>query len=240
MLTVRVTNASRKSKTSQPEMKIADLVSTKLLAAIGKVQLFRQHRVKNGAVVYESCPPRKTYIIKTGYVRLVFPEASGRYRTKMLLGKGALWGELPFGLATIQNEESAIASGTVDILELDRTTVESAARHDDGLRQTMLEAYASQLQLLDRRLQWQFISPLHRRIAAILVDLMCFEGQPCDHGPGYLVDIRMTHEEFSELVGAARSNVSTHLNELRNQGVISYTRAYLCVRNMETLRRRAE
>jgi CRP/FNR family cyclic AMP-dependent transcriptional regulator len=221
-------------------MKIADAVSIKLLAAIGKVRPFRRHRVKSGAVVYEACPTRKTYIVETGYVRLVFPEVTGRYRTKMLLGKGALLGELPFGLTTIQTEESAIANGTASILELDRTAVETAAHHDNGLRQAMLEAYASQLQLLDRRLQWQFISPLHRRIATILYDLMCFEGQPCGHGAGYLVDVRMTHEELSELVGAARSNVSTHLNDLRAQGIISYTRAYLCVRNMDMLRRRAE
>lgn len=68
---------------------------------------------------------------------------------------------------------------------------------------------------------------------------MCFEGQPCNHGVGYVVDVRMTHEELSELVGASRPNVSAIMKTLRDQGVLSYRRAHVCVRDLDALGRLA-
>ncbi len=117
--------------------------------------------------VYESFRPGTTYAIEAGYVRIVSAEASGRYFTRFLLGTGALLGDLPYGIATFQNAESAVANGTAIVLELDRSGVERASKADGSLRQVLLETYAHQLHFLDRRLQWQLTSPLLRRVALV-------------------------------------------------------------------------
>lgn len=189
--------------------------------------------------MYESFMPGKTYAVEAGYVGIVSTEANGRYFTRFLLGAGALLGDLPFGGMTFQNTESAVATGTATVLELDRSRVERASKTDESLRQVLLETYGHQLHFLDRRLQWQLASPLLRRVAMVLTDLMCFGGQPCNHGVGYVVDIRMTHEELSELVGASRPHVSAIMKTLHDQGVVSYRRAYVCVRDLDALGRLA-
>jgi CRP-like cAMP-binding protein len=193
--------------------------------------------MKDRTLVYESFMPGKTYVVEAGYVRVVSTEANGRYFTRSLLGAGALLGDLPYGITTFQNAESAVANGTVIVLELDRSRVERASKDDESLREGLLETYGHQLHFLDRRLQWQLTSPLLRRVAMVLTDLMCFEGQPCNHGVGYVVDVRMTQEELSELVGASRPNVSAIMKTLRDQGVLSYRRAHVCVRDLDTLGR---
>lgn len=187
--------------------------------------------------MYESLLPGKTYVIEAGYVRIISAEASGRYVTRSLLGVGSFCGDLPFTLATFQSAESGIASGAAIVLEFDRSSIEKVSRLDEALRQGLLETYGFQLHFLDRRLQWQLTFPLERRIAMVLVDLMCFGGQPCNHGVGSMVDVRMTHEELSELVGASRPNVSAIMKALRDQDVLSYTRAYVCVRDVDALSR---
>lgn len=218
-------------------MKIPDALSTRFLAALQRVHPFRRRTLKDKMLVYESFVPGKAYVIEAGYVRIVSAEANGRYITRSLLGAGAIWGDLPFGLAIFLNSESAIANGAAIVLEFDRANIERASKSDESLRQGLLETYGLQLHFLDRRLQWQLISPLQRRVAMALVDLMCFEGRPCNHGVGYVVDVRMTHEELSELVGAARPNVSAIMKTLRDQGLLSYTRAYVCVRDLGALSR---
>lgn len=218
-------------------MRIPDSLSTSFLAALHSVHPIRRRTLKDKMLVYEAFTPGKTYAIESGYVRLVSTEASGRYFTRSLLGAGAIWGDLPFGLTTFQNAEAAVANGMAIVLELDRVSIERASKADVNLRQGLLETYGHQLHFLDRRLQWQLVSPLQRRVAMALVDLMCFEGRPCNHGRGYVVDVRMTHEEFSELVGASRPNVSAIMKTLRDQDVLSYTRAYVCVRDLDALSR---
>lgn len=57
--------------------------------------------------------------------------------------------------------------------------------------------------------------------------------QRCEHGFGE--HIRLTQQELADLVGATRPVVSTILNRLRDQGVLGYSRDYLCVRNIASI-----
>ncbi len=185
--------------------------------------------------MYTSFPQGKTYVVQRGYVRLLAVGEGGKQFTRMLLGQGAIFGDLPFTPAMSMKEDSAITSGPTSIIEFHRRELEAAVHHDDVFCETLLAVYSKQLGILDRRVQWQFAVPLRRRVAMILLDLMEFGRSPCPHGEGLLMDIRMTHEELAELVGAARQVVTAILNELREDGVLSYTRAYLCVRSLTAL-----
>lgn len=217
-------------------MNITDTLSARFLAATARLGSFRRQRWKDRGIVYESSGSGKVYVIETGYVRLISPQPDGRHAVRAIMGRGALFGDIPFRPTIYKSEELAITSGTSSLLELDRAALEAAACHDQELRQLLLEIYGAQWEFLDRRLQWQLVLPLQRRIAMTLVDLMCFGGQFCPHGKGYLMHIRMTHEELSELVVAARPTVSAILKTFHNQGLISYTRAHLCVRDLHALR----
>ncbi len=72
-------------------------------------------------------------------------------------------------------------------------------------------------------------------MASALRDLICFEGQRCRHG--YTVDVRLTHQDLSELVGAARPVVSAELVRLRDEGLVSYTRSHFRVEDLAGLSR---
>ena len=99
----------------------------------------------------------------------------------------------------------------------------------------LLESVTTHAQLLDRRLLWQFTTPIRARVATTLRDLICFEGQRCRHG--YTIDVRLTHQDLAELVGAARPVISAELVRLRDEGLIAYTRCYFCVDDLDGLDR---
>ncbi len=212
-------------------MNESDDARSRFLASVGKLQPLSLRSFAHRKVVYASFLPGKTYVVRRGYVRLLAIGEGGRQFTRMLLGKGAIFGDLPFTPAMSMKEDSAMTSGATSILEFQRRELEAAARRDDVFCETLLEVYSKQLGILDRRVQWQFTVPLRRRVAMILLDLMEFGRSPCPHHGGFLMDIRMTHEELAELVGAARQVVTAILNDLRADGILSYTRTYLCVRS---------
>ena len=216
-------------------MNHSDDVRSRFLVSLNRLHPVSSRVLNHRRFVYASFPTGKTYVIQKGYVRLVAIGEGGEQFTRMLLGKGAIFGDLPYAQPMVTKEESAITSGPTSVLELQRRTLEAAIHHDEVLCETLLEVYSRQLSFLDRRLQWQFAVPLRRRLAMILLDLMEYGQSPCPHKEGFLVDIRMTHEELAELVGAARQVVTAILNDLRAEGLLSYTRSYLCVRSLTAL-----
>ena len=216
-------------------MKIPASLATDFVMVAAHLKTARRNVFNDKALIYGSFEPEKVYVVEQGYVRLGATQTDGRLTTRALLGKASIFGDLPFCPATSEQNGVAVASGETYVLELKRHALEAAVQQDEALRQLLLEIYGLQFRFLDRRLQWQFVMPLERRIATVLLDLMCFGGKPCPHHPGYVLDIRLTHQELSELVLAARSNVTPILNTFRAQNVISYSRAYICVRTLDAL-----
>lgn len=214
-------------------MQILTELSTPFVTACGKVRSAVTRDMKSKALIYLHRTRGTTFIVKRGYVRLVYVQPDGRALTRMLLGKGAMFGDVPFSPGFFLPNEQAIASGMTCVIKVSRPELENQAVASPAFESLMLQTFSSQLQALDRRMQWQLISPLRTRIATVLYDLVCFSGRRCGHG--HLVDVRLTHEEFSELVVAARPVVSEALAKLKEEGIIDYTRSHLCLLSLDRL-----
>jgi len=206
------------------------------LSALKAACAFRRHLLKHGGAIHITSTAKKFYAVEKGFVRLTSIQSTGRQVTRVLLGRGALFGELPFVPNLEMLEEVALANGPTAVLEFDCLSAERAMQSSLELQRLLIEALGAQLQILSRRLQWQQTDPLEKRVAMVLYDLMCFGGTPCGHGPGYAMDIRLTHEELAEIVGAARPSVSAVLGKLHQKELISSTRSYLCIRSLERLK----
>jgi CRP/FNR family cyclic AMP-dependent transcriptional regulator len=214
-------------------MQIFSELSTPFVTACGKVDSAAARDIKSKSPIYLRRPLGTTWVVKRGYVRLAFVEPDGSALTRMLLGKGAMFGDLPFTPGFFLSNERAIASGMSCVIQVSRQELEKQAVASSTFESLMLQTFSAQLQALDRRMQWQLISPLRTRIATALHDLICFSGGRCGHG--HLVDVRLTHEEFAELVVATRPAVSEVLVQLKQEGIIDYTRSYICLLSLDRL-----
>ncbi len=214
-------------------MQILPELSTPFVAECAKLSSAKVRDFKSRQVVYLERPAGKTYVVKRGYVRLAYADQSGRLLTRMLLGKGAVFGDLPFRPRLPVVSERAMTSGMACVTEVSRGELETHSLENSQFQSLLVQTLASQLTALDRRLQWQLVSPVRKRIASALYDLLCFAGGRCGHG--HLIDIRLTHEEFAELVVAARPVVSEALAELKSEEVIDYTRGHICLISLDRL-----
>lgn len=215
-------------------MQIHSELSTAFVTACGKLQSTITRNVKPKTQIYLNRTAGTTWIIKRGYVRLVYVDPSGRSLTRMLLGRGALFGDFPFSPGFFLQNEQAFASGLSCVIQVARQELEKEAATSPSFESLMLQTLSAQLQAYDRRMQWLLISPLRTRIATALYDLVCFSGGRCGHG--HRVDVRLTHEEFSELVVATRPAVSEVLADLKQEGIIDYKRSHLCLLNLDRLK----
>jgi CRP/FNR family transcriptional regulator, cyclic AMP receptor protein len=212
----------------------------KFLKACAKVKPTRRRSLAAGETVYPSFPEARCWVVADGYVKVLDPRIDGSRFVRLILGRGGLFGDRPFGERAFrgfvsQQEEQAVAHGPAEVIELDRKAMEAATGADAEFAALLLEAMATRAQFLERRLLGQFTTPLRARVAATLRDLICFEGQRCKHG--HTIDVRLSHQDLSELVGAARPVISAELVRLRDEGLISYTRCYFCVDDLDGLDR---
>lgn len=214
-------------------MQILPELSTPFVTECTKLPSAKVSDLKNREAVYLEKPVGKSYVLKRGYVRLAYADSSGRLLTRMLLGKGAVFGDVPFRPKQFVANERAIASGMSCVVQINRGELEAHALKDSQFQSLLLQTFASQLTAIDCRLQWQLLTPMRKRIATALYDLICFTGGRCGHG--HLIDIRLTHEEFAELVVAARPVVSEVLAELKAEEVIDYTRGHICLLSLDRL-----
>ncbi len=214
-------------------MQILSRLSEQFLSTCGQVAESRRLQFKVADVIYTERPRDTTFVVLRGYVRSLYVQPDGRTWTRMIFGKGALLGDLPFRPDYFVSDEQLVANGAVSLMQTTRQALELAATSNPEFELLLLKTLSAQLQFLDRRMHWQLITPLRSRIARVLEDLMCFSAEHCGHG--HLVDVRITHEEFSQLVVAARPAVSEILKEFKAAGVIDYTRSHLCLLQMEKL-----
>jgi len=214
-------------------MQILAELSAPFVQACGAIDWGKACEWKSKQAIYLHREEGKTYIIQRGYVRLGYVDGSGKLLTRMLLGKGAIFGDMPFRPAFFLVSENAVANGAVRTLEVNRHALEKHCEANSTFQTLLLRTLAAQHSALDRRMQWQLITPIRNRAAIALHDLNCFAGGPCRHG--HLIDIRLTHEEFSELIGAARPVVSGILSEFKAMKLVDYTRGHICILNLDGL-----
>jgi len=205
-----------------------------------KVKSARRRRLAGGESVYLTEPKGRCWVVASGYVRLLDSVADGVQFIRLILGRGGLFGDLPFGTSAFPGfasprQEQVFAHAPAEVIELDRRELEAASRAQGDLATLLLESATTRAQFLERRLLWQFKTPVRARVAITIRDLICFEGQRCRHGRN--VDVRLTHQDLSELVGAARPVVSAELVRLRDERLVSYTRSHFCVEDLSGLSR---
>lgn len=156
--------------------------------------------------------------------------------TVALLFPGDLFGAWQ-GLPVEEAAESARAKGSVAIWRAPAKEFRNLLLRQPALCLRLLEARSRRQEQLERR--WEAL--VSRRAEARLADTLRelsgrFETR-CEHGFG--LHLRVSQQELADLAGASRPVVSTLLNRLRDQGVLGYSRDYVCVRDIKVLERLA-
>ncbi len=179
-------------------------------------------------------------MVASGYVRLLDPIADGVQFIRLILGRGGLFGDLPFGTSAFPGfaspqQEQATAHGPAEVLEMDRLELEAAAR--PGRPRDPAARIGDDPRAVPRTpaaLAVQDANPgasghHHPRpdlLPGPALPPRPYGGCPTDAPGPFGVGRRGTTR------GQPRSCV-----RLRDEGLVSYTRSYFCVEDLSGLSR---
>jgi len=175
------------------------------------------------------------FCILEGQVKLGRVSRDGRELTTALMTAGEFFGPALGAQGLREALETAAARGSVTVWRVAAREFHQLMLNQPALGSRMVEALARRQRQMERRLECFAFKRAEARLAETLRELSGAFEPRCEHGFG--THIRLTQQELADLVGATRPVVSTILNRLRKQGVLGYSREYLCVRSIEAIER---
>jgi len=179
---------------------------------------------ERAATVFHAGEPADLlYVIIGGEVKLYYGDAEGERLLVAICRRGELLGSMDLELVAGDDHEvtqlfSAEAMSRCKIAIITKTRA-AAALHDLG---------ASEILALVQRTNRDWVRFCSRFLAFLMMDVRSrlayaisevAETFGIDDPRGRLIPLRLSHEDFGELVGASRPMVSKHLKEMARAGI---------------------
>jgi len=174
----------------------------------------------------------KIYFISEGTVKIgSFNEASKEI-TKAILGKGELFGELSL-IGEDTRRDFALAMDKVTVCILSSDEMKNMLKDHSALSLFFMKIMGSRVLEMEQRLESLVFKDSRSRIVEYLIDLVKKRGQRV--GYEWVVRKFITHQEIANLTATSRQTVTTVLNELRNNNLLTFNRKRLLVRDLDKL-----
>ncbi len=172
------------------------------------------------------------FFISEGQVKIGTYSESGKEITKALLGPGEVFGEMSL-VGEGRRRDFAVAIKDTEVCHVKADQMKSMLRDHSGLSMFLMKIMGSRVLKMEKRLESLVFKDSRTRIVEFLKELGETKGQRV----GYETVVRnfITHQEIANMTATSRQTVTTVLNELRNENVITFNRKRLLIRDMEKL-----
>ena len=204
---------------------------------LGNDALMAQHThvsYKKGEIIYV---PRemadRIFFINEGRVKISVMNEDNKEVTKAILGKGEVFGELAL-LGESSRHDTALAMEATSVCVVTLEELRGLMRDRSEVNLFFMKMFASRQLEMERRLESLVFKDSRTRIVEFLVELTRNKGQRV--GYEWVVRQFITHQEIANLTATSRQTVTTTLNDLRAQKLITFNRSRLLVRDLEALK----
>lgn len=189
--------------------------------------------VKKGKHIYlQNDDADKIFFITEGRVKIGTLADNGKEITKAILTEGEVFGELSV-VGVGKRRDYALAMEDTMMCVLTVTDMKSLLRDHSPLNLFFMNLIGSRALEMERRLESLVFKDSRTRVIDFLLDLGERKGKPV--GFEILVRRFMTHQEIANLTATSRQTVTTILNELRTDNIITFNRRRLLIRDMDKL-----
>jgi len=190
----------------------------------------------HGSVIYKQGQRLgEIFCVLDGQIKLSRLSREGAEFTTGLLVNGELFGAPMNYPLDFETPETATVKGAVNLLRMHTNEFRNLLLSHSALGLRVVELLDRRKQQMERRLECFAFKRTEARLVETLRELSGGFEARCEHGFGQ--HIRLSQQELADLVGATRPVVSTILNRLRKEGVLGYTREYVCIRGIDAIER---
>lgn len=187
---------------------------------------------KESAVYLPSDASEGAFLLVSGRIRICSITPEGKQAILTFIDPGELFGELAVVQAG-QREERAEAAidSTVVLLPGDALLALMEQSADVSLGITKLIGFRRRR--VERRLRSLLFRSNRDRLAHLLLELAEQYGRTIDDG--ILLEIKLSHQELSSIIGVTRETVTTLLGKMQRDGLLKVSRQRIVIRDLRLL-----
>jgi len=181
---------------------------------------------KGDYIYFEAFHHNKLYFVKEGYIRIGYIDDSGREVIKEIIQKGELFGQITLEKNSMNGEFAQAYKSEVSLCAFSIEDFQKLLQKKPALALKYSKQVGSKLRHIENRLLNLLNKDVKTRLQHFLWQLAQKHAGPTANSiciPNYL-----THEDIAHLIGSSRQTVTTLINELATEGLITYNRNEIC------------
>jgi len=197
---------------------------------LDKQKHYRTKVIKKGMFIYlpnDQC--KHIYVLASGRVKIGVYSVEGREILQAILQKGEIFGELGL-LGPEKRNEFAQAMEKTELYVLPLNELKNLMKYNQALTLQISQLFSRKLLKAQKRVESQIFRNVKERVIEFVRDLA--EEKGIRKNGKWIVHNFYTHQEIAALTGSSRQTVTTILNELRADKLISFSRKELEVKDL--------
>lgn len=212
--------------------KIAD----KELEKIAEISNLKKYR-KDEDIFSEGEVGDALYILFSGVVKVFRTSSDGRIKTLALLQKGDFLGEMAILEKEIRSA-NVRAVEDAELLVINKRDFAASLTSNPQIAFRIMETLCTRLRDADQQIESLTFQNVSGRLVIALLDLAEKHGVQTEKG--VKINMELTHQELSEMVGTAREVVSRILNDFRKTDCIEIEKHYITITDKEKLKKKGD
>lgn len=179
---------------------------------------------QNETLWLPSSTPSHVYVLVEGRIEIRASAADGRYTRLQTVDPGQIFGHLCFcsyRSEPMATEACALTKST--LLRTSADTFEKALKHNSLIATHLLSAVCAKASAADERVRMLAIHNARKRLLTLLHDLYLRQNRG-DSKAGAKALLHVSHADLASVACLTRTHVTTLMNRLRLEGLISYKR----------------
>ena len=191
---------------------------------------------KGEYIYFEAYNHNKLYFVKEGYIRIGYIDADGNEKVKEIIQKGELFGQFTLERNNLHGEFAQAYKQNVSICAFHIDDFEKLLKKRPDLALRYSKQVGAKLRNIENRLLNLLNKDVKTRLIHFfwqLVEQKLGETRP----EGFCMPNYLKHEDIANLIGSSRQTVTTMINELETDGIISYNRQQICFLNVKKLQK---
>jgi CRP/FNR family transcriptional regulator, cyclic AMP receptor protein len=192
---------------------------------------------KGEYIYFEAYNHNRLYFIKEGYIKIGYIDNDGNEKVKEIIRKGEIFGQFSLERNNMHGEFAQAYKNKVSLCAFTIEDFEKILKKKPELALRYSKQVGAKLRNIENRLINLLNKDVKTRLVHFLWQLVEQEiGESTTQGfciPNYL-----THEDIANLIGSSRQTVTTMINELEAEHVVSYDRNQICFLDVKKLQKR--
>ncbi|OQP60318.1 Crp/Fnr family transcriptional regulator [Niastella populi] len=181
---------------------------------------------KGDYIYFEAFHHNKLYFVKDGYLRIGYIDESGREVIKEIIQKGELFGQITLEKNSLNGEFAQAYKSDVSLCAFSIDDFQNLLQKKPALALKYSKQVGSKLRQIENRLLNLLNKDVKARLISFLLQLAL--KQITEAANAICIPNYLTHEDIAHLIGSSRQTVTTLINELCAEGLITWNRNEIC------------